>query len=124
MAELALHQCVKLAYKTNEEGTSKISEIHYSYEFLDDFITPKPTLNAVMSDLLVWNPKSTPDEEEAVRPTDNAYDDIALKTIQYTQHTDDENQMNKSMFECEDEKYWMQEKYNQANHPLELMVSA
>ena len=127
VAELALHQCVDLRYETNDKGSCEISEITYCYEFLDDFVTPKPTLNAFLADIFRWRPENRHDRivEEAMK------DDIVLEniptkatatpTVQSIQHGVDETAKNR--LEDSEDDSWLQEKFNRKTHPLELMVS-
>ena len=127
MAEVALHRCVECTYQTDEHGSSEIAEICYSYEFLDDFITPKPTLNAFLSDIFHWNSGNKHDKVAG----EVFSNEIALEynasnstpTIKRPRHIDDENAEDKHTLECGDKNNWLQEKFNRKNHPLELMVS-
>ena len=125
MAEFALHRCVEHKYQINEDtGLNEIAAIEYSYEFLDDFVTPKPTLNAFMTDLFRWNH----DDKHKRMVEDTHPAEIGLETLSpkapYTQHTQRDNDSigDEMILESSDEN-WLQEKFNQKNHPLELMVS-
>ena len=129
MAQLALHQCVERTYHTDEKCSNEIAEICYSYEFLDDFVTPKPTVYSFLAEFFRWTPKNKHNEGvETIITNDIALEEVAPKykpTVQSLQHTDDESAKDESvsMEECEDNCSWMQEKFNPKNHPLELMVS-
>ena len=125
MAELALHRCVERKYETDHEGSQKITEMQYSYEFLDDFVTPKPTLNALLTDFCQWKRDDTHERMvEDAHPAEIGLDDISPKspTVQGTQHIDDDDARDEPELESKDD-HWMQKKFNQKNHPLELMVS-
>ena len=123
MAEFALHRCVEYKYKSDDKGGSEIVEIEYSYEFLDDFVTPKPTLNAFMADLFRWNRDDKHERmvEEDTHPAEIALETLSSPKIPYTRH-DSESIGDEMILESSDEN-WLQEKFNQKNHPLELMVS-
>ena len=126
MAEVALHRCVECTYQIDEHGSSEITEICYSYEFLDDFITPKPTLNAFLSDIFHWNSGNKDKVAKGALSNEITLECNASKstpTVKSPQHINDENAEEKYMLECGDENNWLQEKFNQKNHPLELMVS-
>ena len=122
VAEIALHRCVERTYQTDEHGSSEIAEISYSYEFLDDFTTPKPTLIAFLSDIFHCNPWKKRDKVAK----DLLSNEIALEsppTVQNSEHNDDESAKDETVLESEDAYSWLQGKYNRKNHPLELMVS-
>ena len=125
MAELALHRCVERKYETDDEGGQKPSEIQYSYEFLDDFVTPRPTLNAFLTDVFRWKRDDKHERMiEDAHPAEIGLDDLSPKspTVQGTQHADDDNAVDEPELESKDDN-WKQEKFDQNNHPLELMVS-
>ena len=128
MAELALHRCAERTYTTDEKVANDIDEITYSYEFLDDFLTPKPTINSFMADIFQWKHEEK-DDNMVTEPTP---DEIPLTYIppkavptiddSHTLHRDDEGVKDKPVLECEDQNSWLQEKFSLDNHPLELMV--
>ena len=128
MAELALHRCAERTYTTDEKLANDIDEITYSYEFLDDFLTPKPTINSFMADIFQWRHEEKYDN----MVTEPTPDEIALTyippkavpTIDKLQilHRDDEGVKNKPVLECKDQISWLQEKFSLNNHPLQLMV--
>lgn len=126
MAELALHQCVDVHCETNDKGSSEITEISFCYEFLDDYRTPRPTLNAFLSDIFRWRKRRDNNMVEDVTKDEIVLENISSKavatpTVQDAQHTFDETDYNK-LEEHEDDS-WLQEKFNRKTHPLELMVS-
>ena len=124
MAEFALHRCVERMYATDDEGGQKLTKIQYSYEFLDDFVTPKPTLNAFMTDVCAMKRDDRHERMvEDAHPAEIGLDDISPKspTVLGTQHIDDDSARDEPVLESKDER-WLQEKFNQKNHPLELMV--
>ena len=124
VAEFALHRCVECVYETDDKGGHEIAKMHYSYEFLDDFVTPKPTLNAFMADVCQWKRDKHKRMVEEAHPAEIGLEDISPKspTVQGTQHINDESARDEPVLESKDE-HWLQEKFNQKNHPLELMVS-
>ena len=128
MAELALHRCAQRTYTTEEKGTNDIHEITYSYEFLDDFLTPRPTFNSFMADIFQWKSKDKDDKMVAVRTDEIPLTYIPPKsapTVHDSQllHGDGESvKDDKPVLECEDHNSWLQEKFVLNNHPLELMV--
>ena len=127
MAELALRQCVDVHYEPNDKGSCEISEITFSYEFLDDYNTPRPTLNAFLTDIFRWYPENKHDKKvEELMSDEMVLENIPTKatatpTVQDVQHAVDETARNKTV-EHEDDS-WLQEKFNLKTHPLELMVS-
>ena len=129
MAQLALHRCVERTYYIDGKSSSEIAVISYSYEFLDDFFTPKPTVYSFLAEIFRWTLKNKHNEGvETIMANDTALEEMAPKykpTIQSLQHTDDESAKDKSVsvVECDDNCSWLQEKFNPKNHPLELMVS-
>ena len=127
MAQVALHRCVERTYYTDEKCSNEIAEICYSYEFLDDFVTPKPTLNAFLTEFFRWHPESKHSEgAETVIINETALEEMAPKfkpTVESLKCTDDESAKDKPLLECGDNYCWLQEKFNKQNHPLELMVS-
>ena len=112
LAEIALHRCVHRNYKTSEKIGKEITEIHYSFEFLDDFITPKPSLVKFLSKKL--NVSSTKDTVQSEVPMN------AIPTVKYPYK--EITAKEESALECEDEESWMLKNFKQENHPLELMV--
>ena len=129
VAQLALHRCVECTYYTDETCCNEIAVISYSYEFLDDFVTPKPTVYSFLAEFFRWTLKNKHNEEvETIIANGTALEEMASKykpTIQSLQHTDDESAKDESVstVECKDNCSWMQQKFNPKNHPLELMVS-
>ena len=129
VAEHALHQCVECKYNPDGKGGSEVTEICYSYEFLDDYVTPKPTLNAFMADIFQWRPE----DKHKKMVEEGATDEMAMgeyvppkstPTVQGLQHIDDETAKDRPKYEREDgDNDWLQQKFNRKNHPLELMVS-
>ena len=123
-----MHRCVERTYHTDEHGSSEIAEICYCYEFLDDFITPKPTLNGLLSDIFHWNREANKDNK---MDKDATTDEIALDyvapkatpTVQELHRANGESTTLNRLLHGEDEDSWLQKKYNRKNHPLELMVS-
>ena len=123
VAQLALHQCVERTYYTDGNGCSKIATICYSYEFLDDFVTPKPTVKSFLAEFFQQYPSKG---NETIMTNETPYEEMETKfkpTVQCLQHADDESAKEMSLLECEDNCSWEQEKFNPNNHPLELMVS-
>ena len=128
VAELALHRCAQRTYTTDEKDANDIDEITYSYKFLDDFLTPKPTINSFMADIFQWKHKEKNDK----MVTEPIPDEIplmyippkAVPTIHNSQtlYKDDVSIKDKPVLKCEDQSSWLQEKFSLNNHPLELMV--
>lgn len=126
VAELALRQCIQREYKTDDKNHSEIAKIQYSYEFLDDYITPQPTLNAFMSDLFQCKAVKHNKIVEDALPAEGESENVPLDsipTVQSPQNVGNENEKDNIVLKCEDAESWMQKKFNQKNHPLELMVS-
>lgn len=124
VAEFALHQCVERFYEADDKGCCHIAKIRYSYEFLDDFITPKPSLYAFLADMFRWNHEHKHEKIEHGLRSEIALGKVEPKsepTVQGTQCVDDEGATDEPKLECDD-KNWLQ-KFSQTNHPLELMVS-
>ena len=127
MAQLALHQCVECTYYTDEKNSNEIAEICYSYEFLDDFVAPKPTVNGFLSECFRSDSKDKHYAGvETIIPNGTALEEMAPKfspTVQSLQYADDESAKDKSMFDRGNNFSWLQERFDPKNHPLELMVS-
>jgi len=127
-----LNRCVELKYEKDDKGRNEVKEIHYDYQFLDDYITPQPTLNAFMADMFKWqaaedkHDEVVGDAEEGTRyAEDIPLDDVRSSTVKTptvksTQYVDSENKEEKKELESDN---WMQPKFDQKNHPLELMVN-
>ena len=94
---------------------------------MDDFVTPKPTVNAFLAQFFRWDPEGKHSEEaETVIANEIALEEMAPKftpTVQSLKCTGDESAKDKQLLECGDNHSWLQEKFNKKNHPLELMVS-
>ena len=120
VAEVALHQCVKREY--SDKDSHQITKIHYSYEFLDDFINVKPSIISFVTDMFQWNHKNTDERmiDAEVFQSSEALPMQSLPTVQAPDSIGDEN--HDVIYECKDGHFLMQEKFNLANHPLELMV--
>ena len=127
VAQLALHRCVECTYCTDGKSSNRIAEICYSYEFLDDFITPKPTVNSFLVEFFGRHAVDKHIEEsETIIANQIALEEMAPKykpTVQSVRYTNDETAKDKPVLECEDNSSWLQEKFDPKNHPLELMVS-
>ena len=127
MAKVALHQCVVCEYDSEDKDSCQITKIHYSYEFLDDFITPQPSITAFVADVFRWNDKNVhKNMAEAVIQNEMYCEDSPMKsipTIRDPKNTDGENINSNLVLQCENDQRWMQEKFNLENHPIELMVS-
>ena len=111
LAEIALQRCVDRNYETSDNIGKEITDIHYSFEFLDDFITPKPSLITFINKLKVRCTKDTVQCEVPMK---------AIPTVPYKEITPTEE----SALECEDADNWMLKTFKQEYHPLELMVCA
>ena len=127
MAQLALHRCVECTYYTGERSSSEIATICYSYEFLDDFVTPKPTVNSFLAECFRSDSKDKHYEGvETIISNGTSLEEISPKfnpTVQSLQYVDEESAKDESMLECGDNCSWLQERFDPKNHPLELMVS-
>ena len=128
VAQVALSRCVEREYDVQHNDICEVTKIHYLYEFLDDFITPQPTVAAFMADVFQWNHKETLENtiETPTLEDEKFSEDIQMQsipTVQDPTNSIDERVKAKPMLECEDGQFWMQEKFNLQNHPLELMVS-
>ena len=127
VAQLALHQCVECTYCTDGKSSSEIATICYSYEFLDDFVTPKPTVNSFLVECFGRHPTDKYNERsETIIPNETALEEIVPKfnpTVQDLQYTDYESAKEQPVSDYGDNYYWLQEKFDPKNHPLELMVS-
>ena len=112
LAEIALQRCVHRNYKTNEKRSKEVTEIHYSFEFLDDFIIPKPPLITCISDMLKRKSKKD----------DTVHCEVPMTAIPTVQYPYEEMAKDESVLECEDAESWMLKNFTSENHPLELMV--
>jgi len=118
VAEVALYHCVHREYTTNNKGSREVTKIEYSFEFLDDFVTPEPKISMLLS----WkNNKDT--------VTEDSNEDVPLKPIPTIQGppslavtSQEDCSVESAMGGVEDQESWLQEKYDPSNHPLELMV--
>jgi len=124
VAEVALHRCVHREYEVNDKGSCEVTRIEYSYEFLDDFITPEPSMSTFVN-MLSWKKKEQADE----LMTSNSTHDIPLSpvpTVQgppYIAVTSQEDwTVESAIGGSEGQESWLQEQYDPSNHPLELMV--
>ena len=124
MAEVALHRCVVREYDSEDKDSHQITKIHYSYEFLDDFITVKPSIASFVTDTFQWNHKNTHDRmiDATVFQSSEVLPMQSFSTVQAPDSIGDEKTNDNVIYECKDGHSWMQEKFNLANHPLELMV--
>ena len=113
VAELALYRCVHREYEVNEKGSNEVTKIEYSYEFLDDYVTPQPTLAKFLQDKFTKN--------ENLTIFDNGQ---AIPLAPFPSNVVDSSNLTKQdMSDEEDhEDWWLQEVYDPENHPLELMV--
>ena len=84
---------------------------------MDDFITPKPTLTALVRGM--FNLMSTKDTTG-----DEGYLALSMYTtpMVYTLDEDSETTKGKAVLECEDPESWMLKNFSSQDHPLELMV--
>ena len=126
VAEVALHHCVHREYTETEKGGSEVSKIEYSFEFLDDFMTPVPTMSMYLN-MLPWRKTNQANQFEDTMDRDSARD-VPLKpipTVQgppYLAVSSPVDSFENPINGCEGEESWLQEKFDPQNHPLELMV--
>ena len=122
MAEVALHRCVACEYDSEDKDSCQITKIHYSYEFLDDFITPQPSITAFAADMFRWDHKNASKNVDDTLQIDEDLQMKSIPTIRDPKDVDDENINSNMVLEYEKDQSWMQEKFDLKNHPIELMV--
>jgi len=128
VAELALYRCVNREYEVNDKGSRKVTKIEYSYEFLEDYVTPQPTLTNFIQDRFMKK-NEQPLQFHAPTILENPFttQDKALEPFPNVQNSSHLGNNNVNMEEetatdDEQESWWLQENYDTENHPLELMV--
>ena len=127
VAEVALYHCVQREYTINDKGSSEVTKIEYSYEFLDDYFTPVPTMSMFVNQMSPWKNKKETDFEGSIAQNSNC--DVPLKPIPTVQgppyvavSSEDLRHLENVMGNNDGQESWLQEKYDSQNHPLELMV--
>jgi len=115
VAELALYRCVHREYEVNEKGSNEVTKIEYSYEFLDDYVTPQPTLAKFLQDKFIKKENSTIFDNRQDIPLTPLPSNV-VGSSDLTKEKEDMSD------EGDRENWWLQEAYDPENHPLELMV--
>ena len=129
VAELALYRCVNQEYRVNEKGSSEVIKIEYSYEFLDDYVTPQPTLaNFIQEKFMKKKEKPLKLDASTIIENLSSTQDMPLEpfpNVHKSSHLNNaSNEKAKEDTDTNDDQdaWWLQENYDPENHPLELMV--
>jgi len=128
VAELALYRCVNQEYMVNDKGSNIVTKIEYSYEFLDDYVTPQPTLANFIQDKFMKKKKEQPLKFDASTIIENlsSTQDTSLEPFPNVHNSSHLNNASdeKAKEDTDDDQdaWWLQENYDPENHPLELMV--
>ena len=114
----------------NNKGSNEVTKIEYSYEFLDDYITPQPTLAKFVQDKVGLSANQTSIFENSA--IFNTAQDIPLVSLpndvlgssHLANTLKESTNIKEDMDDAEEynEDWWLQEMYDPENHPLELMV--
>ena len=129
VAEVALYRCVNRESMVNSKGSNEATKIEYSYEFLEDYVTPQPTLANFIQDKFTKEKEQPPKiDTSTVYENPSSTHDMPLESFSNVQNfshsnnTSQENVEEDTETNDDQDAWWLQEKYDPENHPLELMV--